>query len=128
MTPRRPRSLGDLVRGTIADGIGATAGFARRRLTGNYQLDEFGLDEHLLEFVLLPALRPLSQLWFRVQVHGIENLPESDAALTVANHAGVVAVDGLMLQPAVHDRHPKQRALRLLAADSSSTYRAGEPI
>ncbi|MGY2061569.1 lysophospholipid acyltransferase family protein, partial [Nocardia gipuzkoensis] len=115
--PRPPRSLGDLVRGTVSGGIRGTADFARRRLTGDYQVDEFGLDEHLLESVILPALRPLSELWFRVQVNGIENIPESGGALMVSNHAGVVPLDGLMLQLAVHDNHAKQRALRLLAAD-----------
>ncbi len=111
--PRQPPALGELARGTIR----STAEFAGRRLSGDYQVDEFGLDEHLLESVLLPVLRPLAELWFRVQVDGIENIPESEAALIVANHAGVVALDGLMVQLAVHDRHPKQRALRLLAAD-----------
>ena len=97
-------TLGDLMRGTVAAGIRGTADFARRRITGDYQLDEFGLDEHLLESVLLPVLRPLAQLWFRVRVDGIENLPESEGALIVANHAGVVALDGLMLQVALHDQ------------------------
>jgi 1-acyl-sn-glycerol-3-phosphate acyltransferase len=110
-------SLGDRGRGKVAAGIRGTADFARRRLSGDYVLDEFGLDEHLLKSVLLPVLRPLAQLWFRVQVNGIENLPESEGALIVANHAGVVALDALMLQVAVHDHHPKQRALRLLGAD-----------
>ncbi|MFF3571714.1 lysophospholipid acyltransferase family protein [Nocardia jiangxiensis] len=116
-TPPPPRSLGDLVRDTVADGIRGTADFARRRLTGDYQVDEFGLDEHLLESVLLPALRPLAEQWFRVEVNGIENLPESGGALIVSNHAGVLPLDGLMLQVAVHDRHPAQRVVRLLAAD-----------
>lgn len=35
----------------------------------------------------------------------------------MANHAGVLPIDALMLQLAVHDRHPKQRLLRLPAAD-----------
>ncbi|MBY8855592.1 acyltransferase family protein [Nocardia sp. CA2R105] len=116
-TPPPPRSLGDLVRDTVADGIRGTADFARRRLTGDYQVDEFGLDEHLLESVLLPTLRPLAEQWFRVEVNGIENLPESGGALIVSNHAGVLPLDGLMLQVAVHDRHPAQRVVRLLAAD-----------
>ncbi len=115
--PSQPRGLGDLVRDAVADGIRGTAEFARRRLTGDYQVDEFGLDEHLLESVLLPMLRPLSELWFRMEVNGIEHLPESGGALIVANHAGVLPLDGLMLQLAVHDRHPKQRVVRLLAAD-----------
>lgn len=114
---RQPKSLGDLIRGTVVDTVRHTADFARRRLTGDYQVDEFGLDEHLLESVILPMLRPLSELWFRVEVSGIENIPEVGGALIVSNHAGTVPLDGLMLQLAVHDRHPKQRALRLLAAD-----------
>ncbi|NKY88381.1 lysophospholipid acyltransferase family protein [Nocardia veterana] len=112
-----PRTLGDLVRGAVADGIRGSADFARRRLTGDYQVDEFGLDEHLLESVILPTLRPLSDLWFRVDVTGIENIPATGGALVVSNHAGVVALDALMLQLAVHDRHPAHRSLRLLAAD-----------
>ncbi|MBF6352637.1 MULTISPECIES: lysophospholipid acyltransferase family protein [Nocardia] len=116
-TPPPPRSFGDLLRDAVGKQIGRTAEFARRRLTGDYQVDEFGFDEHLLESVLLPALRPLAQNWFRVQVNGMDNIPESGGALIVANHAGTVPLDGLMLQLAVHDHHPAQRALRLLAAD-----------
>ncbi|WP_405134500.1 lysophospholipid acyltransferase family protein [Nocardia sp. NBC_01388] len=114
---RQPKSLSEMIRGAVVEGVGRTADFARRRLTGDYQVDEFGLDEHLLESVILPMLRPLSDLWFRVEVSGIENIPEAGGALLVANHAGTVPIDGLMLQLAVHDRHPKQRLLRLLAAD-----------
>ncbi len=110
-------TLGGLVADNLAAGVHGAVDFARRRLTGDYRCDEFGLDEHLLDSLILPVLRPLSQLWFRVQVAGIENLPESGGALIVANHAGVLPLDGLMLQVAVHDHHPRQRALRLLAAD-----------
>ncbi|MBO0855461.1 MAG: acyltransferase family protein [Nocardia sp.] len=112
-----PRSVGDMVRGAVAGGIRDAARFARRRVTGDYSVDEFGLDAHLVESVILPTLRPLSQLWFRVEVNGIENIPASGGALVVSNHAGVVALDGLMLQLAVHDHHPANRMLRLLAAD-----------
>lgn len=115
--PAAPRSLTELMRDALGRQIGRTAEFARRRLTGDYQVDEFGFDEHLLESVLLPALRPLADTWFRVQTSGMENVPEVGGALIVANHAGTVPLDGLMLQLAVHDHHPKQRALRLLAAD-----------
>ncbi|PFX02914.1 hypothetical protein CJ469_02431 [Nocardia farcinica] len=115
--PPVPQSLGDLVRGKLGKQISATAEFARRRLAGDYRVDEFGFDADLLENVLLPALRPLAEHWFRVEVRGIENIPATGGALIVANHAGTVPVDGLMLQLAVHDRHVAHRALRLLAAD-----------
>ena len=55
--------------------------------------------------------------WFRVEVSGIENLPDTGAGLVVANHAGVLPFDGLMASVAVHDKHPAHRDLRLLAAD-----------
>ncbi|MFD0365128.1 lysophospholipid acyltransferase family protein [Nocardia sp. GCM10030253] len=115
--PPVPQSLSEMLRGALGKQIGKTADFARRRLSGDYQVDEFGFDEHLLESLLLPMLRPMSDFWFRVQVSGMQNIPEVGGALIVANHAGTVPLDGLMLQLAIHDKHPKQRALRLLAAD-----------
>ncbi|TCK00230.1 lysophospholipid acyltransferase family protein [Nocardia alba] len=117
MPARPPKSLTDVVRDALGEQIERTAEFARRRLTGDYQVDEFGYDRHLLESVILPTLRPLSDYWFRVEATGIENIPAVGGALLVANHAGTVPIDGLMLQLAVHDKHPHQRALRLLAAD-----------
>ena len=38
--------------------------------------------------VLLAALRPLYEKWFRVEVRGIENIPTEGGALVVANHSG----------------------------------------
>lgn len=52
-----------------------------------------------------------------MEVRGIENIPSEGGALVVANHSGTLPLDGLMMQVAVHDRHPAGRHLRLLAAD-----------
>ena len=46
----------------LADGLE----FLRRRLTGDYETDEFGFDPDLTDHVLLPILRPLFEKWFRV--------------------------------------------------------------
>jgi 1-acyl-sn-glycerol-3-phosphate acyltransferase len=97
--------------------VSAVAEFAGKRLAGDYVVDEYGFDPHLNSAVFLPLLRPLFKSWFRVQVSGIENLPLTGAALVVANHAGVLPLDGLMTSVAVHDEHPAHRDLRLLAAD-----------
>jgi 1-acyl-sn-glycerol-3-phosphate acyltransferase len=86
-------------------------------MMGDYTVDEFGFDQHLNDSVFLPLLRVFFNSWFRVEVSGIENLPETGAALIVANHAGVLPFDGLMASVAVHDKHPAHRDLRLLAAD-----------
>jgi 1-acyl-sn-glycerol-3-phosphate acyltransferase len=101
----------------LAQRIATVAEFLRKRITGDYTVDEFGFDPHLNEAIFLPMLRALFNNWFRVEVSGIENLPETGAALVVANHAGVLPFDGLMASVAVHDHHPAHRDLRLLAAD-----------
>ncbi|NEK58224.1 acyltransferase family protein [Geodermatophilus sabuli] len=91
--------------------------FLRRRLTGDYETDEFGFDPDLTDHVLLPLLRPLFNRWFRVETHGAENVPDVGGALVVANHSGTVPVDALMATVALHDDHPARRRLRLLGAD-----------
>ncbi|MER0241454.1 lysophospholipid acyltransferase family protein [Streptomyces sp. HSW2009] len=91
--------------------------FLRRRLTGEYEVDDFGFDEELTDQVLMSLLRPMYESYFRVEVRGMENVPSTGGALIVANHSGTVPLDGLMLQVAVHDHHPADRHLRLLAAD-----------
>jgi 1-acyl-sn-glycerol-3-phosphate acyltransferase len=101
----------------LARRVGALAEFMRRRFTGDYDVDEFGFDPHFNDAVVMPVLRTLFTSWFRVEVSGIEHLPEEGAALVVANHAGVLPFDGLMAAVAVHDNHPTNRVLRLLAAD-----------
>ncbi|MQY15715.1 hypothetical protein SRB5_59030 [Streptomyces sp. RB5] len=91
--------------------------FLRRRLAGEYEVDEFGYDRELTDQVLTPMLRPLYEKYFRVEVRGVENIPAEGGALVVSNHSGTLPWDGLMLQVAVHDKHPAGRTLRLLAAD-----------
>ena len=90
----------------------------RRRITGDYEVDEFGFDPDLTEHVLAPALRPLYRRWFRTEVTGIHHIPAEGGALLVANHAGGLwALDGVMTALAVHDEHPAHRFLRMLGAD-----------
>ncbi len=88
----------------------------RRRLAGEYVVDEFGFDVDLTD-ALLPLLRPLYRSWFRVEVRGLENVPADGGALVVANHSGTIAMDSVMTQLAIHDEHPAHRHLRLLGAD-----------
>jgi 1-acyl-sn-glycerol-3-phosphate acyltransferase len=97
--------------------VAGALSFLRNRLTGAYEVDEFGFDQELTDSVFLPLLRRLYRDWFRVEVRGAENLPSTGSALVVANHSGVIALDALMLSVAVHDEHPAHRYLRLLGAD-----------
>jgi 1-acyl-sn-glycerol-3-phosphate acyltransferase len=89
--------------------------FLRRRLTGGYEIDEFGFDAELTDQVLLPMLRPLAERWFRVEVRGVENIPSDGGALIVANHSGTMPLDGLVTGLVVKDH--TGRAMRTLGAD-----------
>ncbi|MFE1032014.1 lysophospholipid acyltransferase family protein [Streptomyces sp. NPDC058807] len=121
VTPE-PRSSEDGGVGLGADGglerrIAGGLAFLRRRLTGDYEVDDFGYDAELTDQVLMSMLRPVYEKYFRVEVRGVENIPAEGGALIVANHSGTLPLDGLMMQVAVHDHHPADRHLRLLAAD-----------
>ncbi len=87
----------------------------RRRITGDYEVDQFGFDVELTERFLLKALRPLAENWFRIEVRGAENIPSTGGALIVSNHSGTLPIDGLMTSLVVHDH--AGRFLRMLGAD-----------
>ncbi|QCX29294.1 acyltransferase family protein [Nocardioides jishulii] len=89
--------------------------FTRRRLEGKYDIDDFGFDPELTERLLLAMLRPLAEKWFRIEVRGIQNIPEEGGALVVSNHSGTIPVDALMTMVTVHDQ--TGRFLRPLGAD-----------
>ena len=89
--------------------------FVRRRLEGDYGIDDYGFDRELTERFFMAALRPVAEKWFRLEVRGLENIPTEGGALVVSNHSGTVPVDGLMTMLAVHDR--AGRFLRPLGAD-----------
>jgi len=101
----------------VESAVARTLAFVRRRLAGDYTVDDFGFDPDFLEHVFLPIARVLYRQWFRVEVRGLENIPQTGSALIVANHSGTIALDAHMLQVAIHDEHPASRTLRLLGAD-----------
>jgi 1-acyl-sn-glycerol-3-phosphate acyltransferase len=113
LTGMADKALGGPWERKVASGLA----FLRRRLTGDYAVDEFGYDEELTEQVLMPLFRPLFEKYFRVEVRGVENIPAEGGALVVCNHSGTLPWDGVMAQIAVRDHHPAGRHLRLLAAD-----------
>ena len=115
---RRPSALpGPAAPSGLEERVGDVTDFLRRRLTGQYGVDEFGFDRDLTDHVILPMLRPLYERWFRVDTVGTQHVPEIGGALLVANHSGTVPLDALMTVVAVHDDLPVPRHLRMLAAD-----------
>ncbi|MEV5569565.1 lysophospholipid acyltransferase family protein [Spirillospora sp. NPDC052269] len=102
-------------RNTVEHAVASGLSFLRRRLAGDYEVDEFGFDPELNSTVLLPAFRALYEHWFRVELLGLANVPAKGGALIVANHSGALPLDGIMLSVATHDH--LDRPLRLLGAD-----------
>ncbi|KHL19379.1 UNVERIFIED_CONTAM: glycerol acyltransferase [Mumia flava] len=86
----------------------------RRRIQGDYEIDEFGLDPQL-HAIVMAALRPIAEKWFRIEVRGAEKIPTAGGALLVANHSGTIPVDAAMTTLVVNDH--ADRKLRLLGAD-----------
>ncbi len=91
--------------------------FMRRRITGEYEVDDFGFDPDLSDHVLAAPFRPLYNKWFRVEMRGLENVPDDGSALVVGNHSGTLPLDALMTSLGLLDHHPAHRHLRLLVAD-----------
>ncbi len=96
--------------------LGSLGDFLRRRLAGEYPIDDFGYDRELSRQVLLPLMKPLYERYFRVRTLGVERIPADGPALLVANHSGTIPLDGAVVQYAVATEHPQQRVLRHVAA------------
>jgi 1-acyl-sn-glycerol-3-phosphate acyltransferase len=81
------------------------------------QVDDFGHDPQY-EARFIPLFDALYRLWFRVEAHGAEHIPEKGRCLVVANHSGgPLPYDGIMLRTTVRREHPAHRELRWLAED-----------
>lgn len=91
--------------------------FIRRRLSGDYPVDDFGYDEELARNVLMPLAGLLYEHYFRVKTLGIERVPSEGAALLIANHSGTIPLDSVMMQYAVAAEHPERRSVRNVGAD-----------
>src|SRR5437764_12207998 len=55
----------------------------------------------------------LYRYWFRVEVEGIEHVPDEGGALLVSNHAGALPPDAPMIAKAIKEEHPRPRPLYL---------------
>jgi 1-acyl-sn-glycerol-3-phosphate acyltransferase len=111
--PAKPERIGPFDAGTIRDLLE----FGRRRLTGEYEVDDFGFDPEAVEKFWAPLFRPMGKYYWRVDWKGMENVPSEGAALLVSNHAGTIPIDALVMKFGVFDEHPAHRHVRLLAAD-----------
>lgn len=104
----------------IRDAVGRSRARARsrrhRRERVGVHVDNFGFDRVYWQRVE-PLFRYLHDSYFRVETQGIEHVPIQGRALLVANHAGVLPWDAMMIREAVQREHPAQRHVRPLVED-----------
>jgi 1-acyl-sn-glycerol-3-phosphate acyltransferase len=77
------------------------------------QLDDWGRSERMFD-AIEPLLDFYYRHWFRVEVEGIENVPEEDGALLVSNHSGALPPDAPMIMQALRHEHPRSRPVYML--------------
>ena len=84
------------------------------------EVDDFGLDARYLQRARR-WLDWLYETWWRVDVTGIEGVPDTPRVLFVANSAGILPWDALMIAHAVERTHPSHRRPRPLVSDWIAT-------
>ncbi|MDH5306629.1 MAG: acyltransferase family protein, partial [Myxococcales bacterium] len=90
------------------------------------EVDEFGMDEIALRRAR-PILDFLFEHYWRVDLAGLEQLPEQGPCLIVANRSGLLPYDGLLLSHAIEQRHPSGVRPRFFVADWLMTAPFAQP-
>lgn len=93
----------------------STKDSSRRRFFQKYenQIEEHGFN--LAAYLRVEGfLRFLYKKWFRVQIAGLENVPDIGSAVLFGNHSGTLPIDACLLYEAIINYHPEPRRLRFL--------------
>jgi 1-acyl-sn-glycerol-3-phosphate acyltransferase len=75
--------------------------------------DDWGRSERVVQ-AAAPLLDFYYDKWFRVEVGGIENVPDDGGALIVANHSGAMPPDAPMIAWSIRNRHRSPRPVYVL--------------
>ena len=77
---------------------------------------------------ITPLLEFLWSRYFRVEISGLQNIPETGPALLVANHSGGIPYDGMLLAYGVNKLHSAHRLPRPLVANFAFRSRLMAPV
>lgn len=92
----------------------------KRRIKGDYETDEWGLDWELVE-ATRPFLDFLYKFFWRVESIGMENIPDYDRTLLVCNQTDQPPWDPALIMTTILNEHPAQRLVRNLYPDKIPT-------
>lgn len=105
----------------------AAVGDLVRLLEPPARLERFGMDPRLVERAT-PVVEALYATWWRVEARGLEHVPDAGPAVVVANHAGLLPWDALVLRHALRRDHPAHRELRPLLDDAACDRPLAGPV
>lgn len=88
--------------------------FLRQRLRGEYEVDAWGYDPEIADLLALIAGVFFHTYW-RIELTGVEHLPQQGRALLAANQSSILPLEGAMVAYGVRAYHPARRLLRVLA-------------
>jgi 1-acyl-sn-glycerol-3-phosphate acyltransferase len=91
------------------------------------RLDRFGMDPRFVER-FAPVAELLYRAWWRTTVREAARVPATGPAIVVANHAGLVPWDALVLRLAMRLDHPARRDLRPLLDERECALTLVGPI
>lgn len=82
-----------------------------RHNLGELGVDPFGYDPEMVKMIA-PVMMWLKEHWFRVESHGLENIPGDGRFLLIGNHSGQLPFDGAMIGTTVLSDAPRPRLIR----------------
>jgi 1-acyl-sn-glycerol-3-phosphate acyltransferase len=82
-----------------------------RQNLNEFGVDPFGYDPEAVKLIA-PLMMFLKERWFRVEAHGLENLPGVGRFLLIGNHSGQLPFDAAMVGTTVLADAPKPRLVR----------------
>lgn len=91
------------------------ADILKRRMTGDYETDEWGMDQEFTDAVI-PFFDFMYHKYWRVELSGLENIPDAGRTMLVSNHSGQLPFDGAMLLLGIMQQHSTARYTRALYA------------
>src|SRR3954465_5452800 len=77
------------------------------------QVNDWGRSERIEGVLDRTVSEFLYRYWFRVEVEGVEHVPDEGGALLVSNHSGALPPDAPMIAKAIKEEHPRPRPLYL---------------
>lgn len=108
---------------TLADDLGTGRALPARRadelrrfLPGvepERRLNDWGRSERIEGLMDRVLVDFFYRYWFRAEVEGIENVPDTGGALIVSNHSGALPPDAAMIAKAIKEEHPHGRPLNI---------------